>query len=68
MTRVYGIDIDLCDDICADDIAQMTEQEKIDLVLAHKDNGEVYTLDAWFNYLNNDGIDTENYYWVVLNY
>ena len=68
MLRVYGIEIDKCEGICADDIAQMTEQEKIDLVLAHKDNGEVYTLDAWFNYLNNNGIDTENYYWVVLNY
>lgn len=68
MLRVYGIEIDKCEGICADDITQMTEQEKIDLVLAHKDNGEVYTLDAWFNYLNNDGIDTENYYWVVLNY
>ena len=46
----------------------MTEQEKIDLVEKHKDNGEVYTLEGWFNYLNADQIDTENKYWIPLNY
>lgn len=66
MKRVYGIEID--GSVCADDIAAMTEQEKIALVEKHKDNGEVYTLDAWFNYLNNERIDTENMYWVVLDY
>ena len=50
MLRVYGIDID--GSVCAADIAEMTEQEKIDLVEKHKDNGEVYTLEGWFNYPN----------------
>ena len=66
MLRVYGINID--GSVRAADIAEMTEQEKIDLVEKYKDNGEVYTLESWFNYLNADQIDTENMYWVALNY
>jgi len=66
MLRIYGIDID--GSVRAADIAEMTEQEKIDLVEKHKDNGEVYTLEGWFNYLNADKIDIKNKYWIPLNY
>ena len=66
MLRIYGIDIDTIPE--GKHVNELTEKEKIDLVEQNKDNGEVYTLEGWFNYLNADQIDTENKYWIPLNY
>jgi hypothetical protein len=66
MLRIYGIDIDTIPE--GKHVNELTEEEKIELVEQNKDNGEVYTLEGWFNYLNSDKIDTENMYWLPLNY
>ena len=65
MLHVYGVEIEKVE---GKHIDEMTEEEKIHLVEECGDNGEEYTLQGWFDYLNADMIDTENYYWLVLNY
>ena len=61
--KVYGIEAGC--GFNADDIRDMTDAAKKELV-EKSNTDEVYTLEAWFNYLNADMIDTENYYWVVI--
>lgn len=67
--KIYGLKIDLCDDnIYADAIYQMSDEEKQELINAYgaKHALDVYTLDGFFYYLNADMIDTENMYWVAV--
>lgn len=62
MLRIYGVEKDKVNK----PIDELTNDEKIEL--AYNTN-EVYTVEAWFRYLNSaeNGIDTENYYWFALN-
>lgn len=65
MLRIYGVKIDKIQKAFYD----LTTKDKIELIEKYSEpNGDVYTPEAWFNYLNQDGIDTENYYWFLLNY
>ena len=67
MLRVYGVEIGKCPEgVNADSILNMSERDKMDLLAKAGVDGEVYEIESFFYYLNNDGIDTENYYWVVL--
>ena len=62
MTRVYGVEIEKMPKAFYD----LTNKDKLEMVKKYSEpNGDVYTPEAWFNYLNQDGIDTENYYWFL---
>ena len=63
MLRIYGVEIDKVPE--GKHINDLTEDEKIKLA---EHTTEIYTVEAWFNYLNEDGIDTENLYWFPLNW
>jgi len=63
--KVYGVDIDKCNGINADDIGEMTPEQKKGLI-AKVGTDEEYTIDGFFYYLNNNMIDTENKYWIVV--
>ena len=66
MKKIYGISID---EVTLDELNEMTEDEKIALVdRTAKENGDEYTIEGFLYYLNNDMIDTENMYWIALNY
>lgn len=68
--KVYGVSIDylkkhaLC--VCAGTIHEMIDEEKKDFVRVWGDQDQIYTLEDFFYYLNANKLDTENYYWVVL--
>lgn len=66
MLRIYGISIDAIPE--GKHVNELTEEEKIALIEQDDWDVEVYTLEGWFNYLNADQIDTENMYWLPLNY
>lgn len=63
--KVYGVEIDKCVGINADDIGEMTPEQKKELI-AKVGTDEEYTIDGFFYYLNNNMIDTENKYWIVV--
>lgn len=63
MLRIYGVEIDKIPE--GKHVNELTEDEKINLA---EHTTEIYTPDAWFRYLNDDGIDTENFYWFPLNW
>ena len=71
--KVYGVSIDHCislekntgKHIDADVIREMNEAEKQAFGMVHCDTDQVYTLEAFFYYLNADMLDTENYYWIM---
>ena len=63
MVRIYGVPV--CEETRKLALDELTEDEKIALVNKYCDD-EMYTLGGFFNYLNNDGIDTENMYWIPL--
>lgn len=63
MTRVYGIEISK---VHGKDITNLSAVDKQKLVDKYWNDGEVYTLEGFFNYLNTDSIDTENYFWIVI--
>lgn len=64
--RVYGISLDACDGHNADSLFLLSNEEKKELLAqANEDDVEMYEIDKWFMYLNNDMIDTENYYWFI---
>jgi len=68
--KVYGVSIDylknhaLC--VSAGTIDIMDNEEKKDFVRVWADQDQVYTLEAFFYYLNANMLDTENYFWVPL--
>lgn len=63
MTRVYGVEIEKIPKAFYD----LTHDDKVELAKKYSEkNGDVYTIDAWFHHLNQDGIDTENYFWFPL--
>lgn len=62
MTKVYGVEIGKMQKAYYD----LTNKDKLELVEKYSEpNGDVYTPEAFFYYLNQDGIDTENYYWFL---
>lgn len=68
--KVYGVSIDHLSNnaVCvnATSIHEMSDAEKQDFVDVWADQDQVYTLEAFFYYLNADMLDTENYYWVAV--
>ena len=66
MLRIYGVEKDRVNK----DVEELSENEKCDLVddMLRRNINEVYTIDAWFGYLNGGSIDLENYYWFALDY
>ena len=66
MLRIYGVEKDRVHK----NVNDLTEEEKIELVddMMRRNINEVYTLDRWFYWLNEGGIDLENYYWFALDY
>ena len=68
--KVYGVSIDRLHNNAvgtnADDIQAMSDKEKLEFVNVWGYEDQVYTLDAFFYYLNADMLDTENYYWIVI--
>ncbi len=68
--KVYGVSIDHLHNNAvgtnADDIQAMSDKEKLEFVNVWGYEDQVYTLDAFFYYLNADMLDTENYYWIVI--
>ena len=64
--KVYCIDADKCRDINADDILDMSDEEKQALIDKAGVPEQVHTIEGFFYYLNSDMIDTETCYWVIL--
>ena len=44
MTKVYRLDVDLCNGKCALDIAEMSNEEKVQFISDHKNDVEEFTL------------------------
>ena len=64
--KVYGIGIGVVKDLNAQKLQEMSIEDKRKLIEEHQlYDGEMYTMDSFFYYLNSDAIDTENYYWFV---
>ena len=63
--KVYGVRIDEVN-TNAYDINEMNDEEKWDFVCRNHEEDQVYTLDAFFYYLNANMLDTENYYWIMI--
>lgn len=63
--KVYGVRIDEVN-VNASDIREMTDEEKCGFAYRNHDEDQVYTLEAFFYYLNSDMLDTENYYWIAV--
>ena len=59
--RVYGISIDNAPQ--GVNVANLTDEQKQELI--ETADLEVYTLEGFFYYLNEDMIDTENMYWFI---
>lgn len=68
--KVYGVSIDYLQRhaqcVIAGTIHEMNDEEKQDFVRVWSDQDQVYTLEAFFYYLNAGMLDTENYYWVAV--
>ena len=68
--KVYGVSIDHLSNnaVCANatSIHEMSDAEKQDFVDVWAYQDQVYTLEAFFYYLNADMLDTENYYWIAV--
>lgn len=65
MRRIIGIPIDFNENLNADNLAEMSNEE---LLKVYEESGseEEYTEEGFWRYLNNDSIDTENYWWLVV--
>lgn len=61
--RVYGISIDKTNEHNIYNVQGLTNEEKEELI--NNEDLEVYTLEGFFYYLNEDMIDTENMYWFI---
>ena len=67
MTKVYRLDVDLCNGKCALDIAEMSNEEKVQFISEHKNDVEEFTLNQFFFMLNCAEIDQETSYWFFIN-
>ena len=67
MTKIYRVNADVCEGKCALDIAEMSNEEKVQFINEHKDEAEEFSLDGFFWALNCAEIDEETSYWFFIN-
>lgn len=65
MVRIYGIPVKVMDPL-EKPIAEMSNDEREELLAKYEDNAEPYTLSRFFDYLNADMINTKEYYYLPI--
>lgn len=63
---IVGFEIDLDNLSKCQKLEKMTDSERKDAYYEEENPGGVYTLRDFFDALNNDEIDTENYIWLPI--
>ena len=66
-TKIYRVNVDLCEGKNADTIAEMSNEEKAQFIKELKDEAEEFTMDGFFWELNCADIDQETSYWFFIN-
>jgi hypothetical protein len=67
MVKIYRLNTDDCEDKCALDIANMSNEEKAQFIERHKDDVEEFAMNEFFWALNCADIDQETSYWFFIN-
>ena len=65
MVRIYGIPVKVMDPL-EKPIAEMSNDEREELLAKYEDNAEPYTLSRFLDYLNADMINTKEYYYLPI--